>query len=421
MGENGGSGQCDFPTILWPMGCPRPTRLRSLLAAGILCLVGAACAAPNYDTELPPGARALIPLGPSEAIPDLGSQFYERPDILPALERSVAWLKRPHAARQYPVEGISHERALRSVERLAELLRESGTGSRFQESVEREFQFYRSAGYDGRGGGVLFTAYYTPIFEGRRKPDGRYRYPLYAKPKDLQRDPATGDVGLATPSGLREYPSRQAIESGHMFDGQNLELVYLSSPMEAYICHVQGSAYVHVEGGELLRLGYGGTNGREYTSLAQVLVEAGQIPKDHSGMPDLLAWAERHPDRFDRYAFQNKRYTFFTPIEGTPHGSLDVPVTPYRSLATDKRGGPLFPPGTACVAQTRISTGISNSTRTFEQLMFDQDTGGGIRTAGRADIYVGIGDQAGEVAGRTQNEGQLYYLFLRPEFMYPQP
>lgn len=394
------------------MGIPLVTSLRfSLPLWGSLLLAG--CAAPNYDTELPPGANALIPLGPNEAIPDLTSQFYERPDILPALERSAAWLRRPHAARQFPVEGISHELALRSVERLAELLTESPGSSRFQESLEREFQFYTSAGYDGRGGGVLFTAYYTPIFEGRRQRSGRYRYPLYAKPQDLHRDPRTGDVGLDTGGGLRPYPSRQTIEANHLLEGRELELVYLASPMEAYICHVQGSAYVHVEGGELLRLGYGGTNGREYTSLAQTLVDSGQLPKDHDGLPDLLEWAHQHPDRFDRYAYKNKRYTFFTPIEGTPHGSLDVPVTPYRSIATDKRGGPLFPPGAPCVAQTRISTGISNSTRTFEQLLFDQDTGGGIRTAGRADIYVGIGDQAGEVAGRTMHEGQLYYLFLK--------
>jgi membrane-bound lytic murein transglycosylase A len=45
--------------------------------------------------------------------------------------------------------------------------------------------------------------------------------------------------------------------------------------------------------------------------------------------------------------------------------------------------------------------------------MFDQDTGGAIRTAGRADVYVGIGPQAERISGATQSAGQLYYYFLR--------
>ena len=48
----------------------------------------------------------------------------------------------------------------------------------------------------------------------------------------------------------------------------------------------------------------------------------------------------------------------------------------------------------------------------FQRMMFDQDTGGAIRTAGRADIYLGVGPDAERRAGTTRAEGQLYYLFL---------
>lgn len=51
----------------------------------------------------------------------------------------------------------------------------------------------------------------------------------------------------------------------------------------------------------------------------------------------------------------------------------------------------------------------------FEQLMFDQDTGGAIRTAGRADLYLGVGPSAESRAGVTRQEGQLLYLFLRED------
>jgi membrane-bound lytic murein transglycosylase A len=47
----------------------------------------------------------------------------------------------------------------------------------------------------------------------------------------------------------------------------------------------------------------------------------------------------------------------------------------------------------------------------------DQDTGGAIRAPGRCDVYMGEGDQAGRLAGQTYQEGRLYYLFLKREFM----
>ena len=45
--------------------------------------------------------------------------------------------------------------------------------------------------------------------------------------------------------------------------------------------------------------------------------------------------------------------------------------------------------------------------------VLDQDTGGAIRAAGRCDVYKGLGDQAGKLAGGTYREGKLYYLFLK--------
>jgi membrane-bound lytic murein transglycosylase A len=49
----------------------------------------------------------------------------------------------------------------------------------------------------------------------------------------------------------------------------------------------------------------------------------------------------------------------------------------------------------------------------MNQFLFDQDTGGAIRTAGRADLYMGVGPSAEEIAGRIHTPGQMYYLFLK--------
>jgi membrane-bound lytic murein transglycosylase A len=84
-------------------------------------------------------------------------------------------------------------------------------------------------------------------------------------------------------------------------------------------------------------------------------------------------------------------------------------VTGGRTLATDKR---LFPRGAIVYVDTTTHA-KTNKGVLMSAFLLDQDTGGAIRTAGRADIYLGVGPEAEQVAGTTRAEGQLYYLFLR--------
>jgi hypothetical protein len=53
--------------------------------------------------------------------------------------------------------------------------------------------------------------------------------------------------------------------------------------------------------------------------------------------------------------------------------------------------------------------------RPFDRIMFDQDTGGAIRAAGRGDIYMGVGAAAEVLAGNQYAEGTFYYFVLKPE------
>ncbi|MCB9905197.1 MAG: hypothetical protein H6831_12390 [Planctomycetes bacterium] len=88
-------------------------------------------------------------------------------------------------------------------------------------------------------------------------------------------------------------------------------------------------------------------------------------------------------------------------------------MTGGRTLATDKS---LFPRGALVYVDARTCRGgVHRRREEYHRVMLDQDTGGAIRTAGRADIYLGVGDHAEELAGTTRVEGQLYYLFLRDD------
>jgi len=393
-------------------GRPTARPRRALL----LVLVLGACLAPppepDYGRPLPSGSDALVPVAERLTEADLRGQWYARSEILPALDHSITWMDKPSARRHFPAAGVSYERARASLERFRQILMDSRSSTDFARAVDEEFQLYRSAGWDGQGGGVLFTGYCTPIVPGRLQRDGTYRYPLYALPPDLEKGPDGEILGMRTESGeLVPYPDRRTIETTGLLAGRGLGLVWLKDPVDVFLSHVNGSTVVRLPGGELRRFGYAGKNGRPYTSLRNELVRDGRISPDEAGLPAIRAWAARAtPEEVSRYLRRNASYVFFTPIAGSPRGSLNVPVTARRTLATDKS---LFPRGALVFVDARLPEPGSRDTAPLRQFMFDQDTGGAIRTAGRADIYLGQGGEAEELAGTTVAPGQLYYLFLR--------
>jgi membrane-bound lytic murein transglycosylase A len=117
-----------------------------------------------------------------------------------------------------------------------------------------------------------------------------------------------------------------------------------------------------------------------------------------------------------QYTQLNPRFVFFKQTsDTTPRGSLNEPVIPYRTIATDKS---IYPRACLTFFTTKLPRQIGNTIYTdpFAGFALDQDTGGAIRAAGRCDIYLGVGDEAGKLAGQTYQEGRLYYLFLKPGF-----
>ncbi|GJM20873.1 MAG: hypothetical protein DHS20C15_07880 [Planctomycetota bacterium] len=373
----------------------------------------AACAAPTreaeWDRPLPPGQSALRRLPDNWPRPDISHQWADRARILPALENSIQWMGKPSSPTHFPMADITHARAAASLERFRELLQTSANSAAFASAIEKEFDVYQSVGWDGRGGGTLFTAYCTPILEGSLTRDATHRFPLYGLPADLAKGEGGKILGRRGADGrITPYPTRARIEDNKLLEGQGLELCWLADPLDAFIAHVNGSAVVRLPDGKLLRLGYAGKNGAEYASLRAELERRGELRDDDRGLEGLRRWAARTPEREVISALHvNPTYVFFTPIDGTPRGSLNVPVTARRTIATDKS---LFPRGALVYVD---AGGVGRGGRSFRQLMLDQDTGGAIRTAGRADLYLGTGDYAEKQAGETVLQGQMYYLFLK--------
>ncbi len=364
-------------------------------------------AVPDYARALPPGEAALRVVHPQwreQIIQETATQLAE-PGYGAALGRSADWFRIASTQEFFPIEGVTHDRARRSVETLRDIAAIPDARVR-ADRLAAGFEVYESVGYDGEGV-VFFTGYFSPEFSASRTRSGRFQFPIYARPADLVTDPATGAVmGRADSRGrMLPYPTRQQIESDGLLQGS--ELVYLPSRLDAYSIEVNGSAKLQLLGGETMYVGYAGTNGRSYTSIGRLLVANGEMDPNTVSMPAIRQFFQQHPRKLDEYIRQNERFVFFQEYPGGdwPAGSLGFKVSPRRSLATDKK---IFPRGGAVLVSTLLPDGTQ-----WRQLMLDQDTGGAIRVPGRADIYFGTGPQAERLSGAQAAEGRLFYLFLK--------
>ncbi|MBI1369810.1 MAG: hypothetical protein GC162_14285 [Planctomycetes bacterium] len=365
---------------------------------------------PDYNKPLPPGANALRLLLDPAQWPDLKEPWERKdPAFMESLDRSRSWFGIASTKQFFPLFDVSHLRAQMSVYALSKILTESQSGSQFEQRMREDFDCYTSVGYDNKGG-VLFTGYYTPVFKASKTADSTYKYPLYKKPADLDIEPMTGKVlGRKVGSGYQPFPTRSEIESSNMLKGT--ELVYVKDRLDQYIIQVNGSAKLELADGSVMYIGYSGNNGHDYTGLGQTLVKEGKISPEHLSLPAIRAYFADKPAELERYINMNDRYVFFAEYNGQnwPAGSLGFKATPMTTLATDKS---VFPRGGLVVVQTK-TTPMAGPQGSFNRMMLDQDTGGAIRAAGRADIYMGIGPDAEQRAGGQFAEGRMYYFFLK--------
>ena len=365
----------------------------------------------EYDRPLPAGQLALRKITDPNRFPDFTQGWRDLDSLQSAIRKSQSYLSKPSSKQYFPYGDVNYDRAVKTLDTFLTLLDSSTRSDEINGLVRAHFDVYESVGWDDRGT-VLFTGYYTPIFDGSFSPTSEFRYPLCKAPADLVKGPDGQTLGQREADGrIVSYPPRTTIENSGMLKGQ--ELVWLKDPFEVYIAHVQGSAKIKLPDGQLVTAGYAGNNGQEYQSVAKMLIEDGRIPSDRMSLAAMIDYFKSHPDEVDRYVGRNPRYVFFQIGDGPPRGCLNEPVTAWRTIATDKS---IFP--RACLAfiatnLPQMERGVA-VTRPYNGFALDQDAGGAIRAAGRCDVYMGVGDEAGQLAGQTSQEGRLYYLFLKP-------
>lgn len=374
----------------------------------------------NFNQELPDGQMALRKISPAE-YPDFSHQVRDVAALRQSIQNSLAYLNTPSSRQFYPYLDISHQRAVATQRMLLQLLDSPHVpgGSDWNRAIADNFEVYKSVGAPdptgGYSGRVLFTGYFTPIYDASLTQQGPYQYPLYKRPADLVVDPANPESAQRkTPDGrLVPYYTRAEIEGvDRPLAGQ--ELIWLKSRWETYVITVQGSARLRLTDGKMYEIGYAGLNGYPYTSPGRQMIADGVMTKDQLSNKTLQSYFAAHPQAMDHYLSLNRRYVFFTQRSGGPYGALNVPVTPFASIATDKA---VYPRAMPAFLVVPVPVNEQGQTQLFKGFMMDQDRGGAIRAAGRCDIYMGVGEQAGRIAGHQLHEGQLYYIAIKPDRM----
>ncbi|MEM9239775.1 MAG: MltA domain-containing protein [Pseudomonadota bacterium] len=238
---------------------------------------------------------------------------------------------------------------------------------------------------------ALFTGYFEPELSGSLTRTPRYRYPLYREPQAAKAN--------------NPWLTRREIETGNFMRGKGYEIVWVDDPVEKFFLQIQGSGRIRLPDGNVIRVGYGGSNGHEYRSIGVELVRRGVYSVHQVSAEVIKNWVRRNPVAGRDLLYHNPSYVFFrqvdqVPPEKGPLGAMNRSITANRTIAVD----PAFVPLGSPVWIEKDGEGPIN------RLMIAQDTGSAIKGAQRADIFFGTGDTAGRLAGQLKDPGRMVVL-----------
>lgn len=238
---------------------------------------------------------------------------------------------------------------------------------------------------------ALFTGYFEPELNGSLHRSARYRYPVYRKPPEAR--------------GATPWLTRREIETGSEMKNRGLEIAWVDDPVDLFFLQIQGSGRIRLPDGSTIRVGYGGSNGHDYRSIGRELVRRGIYNRHQVSAQVIRNWVHRNPEEGAELLLHNPSYVFFRRIDDLkpshgPRGAMNRSITKGRSIAVDPAFVPLGAP-------VWIEKGGDNP---IHRLMIAQDTGSAIKGAQRADLFMGTGDAAGQLAGTMRDPGRMLVL-----------
>ncbi len=381
-----------------------------------------ACAPPRAPAPVTSPKQALTEISP-QLVPlekdDLGRKLLAR-----AVRNSLSYYDRlPDDTHfSFGPQKVPLARAKKSLETFLSLLEGNHSWGELAERVREKFVIYRSVGRN-EVQEVLFTGYYEPTIMGSLAPDDHYRFPIYGVPNDLvkidlgsfrEKYQGVHLVGRHEGNRVVPYYSRKEIDSDGKLNGTGCELVWVADPVERFFLQIQGSGVIRLLNGDSVRINYAASNGWPYRSIGKLMIDRKMIPKQAMSMQAIRRYLRKHPEEAAEILHHNPSYVFFRKVEEGPLGSISVPLTAGRSIATDPQ---FFPRGAlafiTCEKPIFAQDGVIIGWKTFGRYVLNQDAGGAIRGPGRADLFWGNGPYSRIAAGHLKHPGALYFLLVK--------
>ena len=390
-------------------------------------LILACCAGPKEKVEkqqvpLVAPESSLVRVGKVSS-PDLSDDL-SRETLVEAVRKSLAYYARldPNKPVYFGMDQYTVGDMQTMLHQFLELLDKNLDGKASKKAMCEQFIVYRGGGRERQ---VEFTGYYEPVLYGSRLPGIDFTTPIYRVPADL----ITVDLGLFRNNlkGIRivgrykegtlvPYYTRHEIDRLGLLNGRGYELAWVQDPVEAFFLQIQGSGKIILPDRSVLHVHYAASNGRPYRGIGNLLVERGEISADEKSLWALKRHLKSHPEEQASILDYNERYVFFEVVPEGPLGSLDVRLTPGRSIAMDLD---LYPHGALAYIETEVPVigddGLPVSWAPTRRFVLVQDTGGAIRGPNRGDIFWGDDEEAGQHAGWMNRPGKIHFFAPRPE------
>ncbi|MEA1982479.1 MAG: MltA domain-containing protein [Campylobacterota bacterium] len=253
----------------------------------------------------------------------------------------------------------------------------------------------------------LLTGYYEAQLQGSLKKTSKYRYPVYETPKDL----LIVDLSSIYPD-LKNYRLRGKLEGNRVVpydtraqsERKNVDadvICYCDSKIDKFFLEIQGSGRVTLDDNQTMYIGYDNQNGHRYRAIGRYLVKIGALELKDVSLQSIKTWLKQNPSRVDEVLNYNKSLVYFKQRDQGATGALGLELKASRSIAVDRRYIPL-----GSMLYLNADVGRQEVSR----VVFAQDTGGAIKGAIRADLFLGHGDEAMSIAGKLKSELKLWIL-----------
>ncbi len=179
-------------------------------------------------------------------------------------------------------------------------------------------------------------------------------------------------------------------------------LLWTDSKIELFFLQIQGSGLGLLENKKKIKINYAGNNSKKYSSIGKLLKRK-KLINGEINLFTIKKFLYENPSLVNKILNHNERYIFFDiakeSVKKSSIGSLGIGLTPYTSVAIDKK---YYPLGIPLILHKVMDNKII--------AVMSMDTGGAIIGKNRADLFTGRGAKAEKIAGELKKKLLIYVL-----------